>query len=161
MEDVDPQIIDAIKDSIGKEQGAQEFYQKASDMVSQKALKDFFLELKQDEKGHEMLLTRMLNDIQDGKIVTGRLSDVSDDSLGDYGISRFLTKKNIEPESGYQDALIVAMKREEAASRGYQMLSKRTGNSEMKDLFLLLAQVEAGHLRRLEDLYEKEFLKDN
>jgi rubrerythrin len=59
----------------------------------------------------------------------------------------------------YQKAMVVAMKREEEAWQGYSKMAKMSDNKDLKDLFMLLAQVEAGHLRRIEALYEKEVLE--
>jgi rubrerythrin len=155
----DDTLLEAINDSIAKEKEAQRFYQEAADKVDKAAIKEFFIELKSDELGHERMLTRVRDDLRSGKLTTGRIREVTTASLADMGISRYLKAKKVKPKINYQEAMVVAMKREEEAWRNYMKLSKMSDNDALKDLFLLLAQVEAGHLRRIEGLYEKEVLE--
>jgi rubrerythrin len=105
------------------------------------------------------MLVRLKDDLEKGNLNVGELKKPSPESLKDLGISRFLKTKEVKAGSGYQEAMITAMKREEEAWRGYMTLADMTSCPEMKDLFTLLAQVEAGHLRRIEALYESEILE--
>jgi rubrerythrin len=156
---VDDTLTEAVKDAIEKEKEAQKFYQEAADMVDKEAIKEFFLELKHDEIGHEKMLMRVLEEMRSGQMTIGNIREVSEDSLADMGISRYLKAKELKPKVNYQEAMVVAMKKEEEAWKNYTKMSKMSDNDDLKDLFLLLAQVEAGHLRRIEAMYEKEVLE--
>ena len=155
---VDDALIEAINDAIEKEQLAQVFYTKASGLAFTKDVKQFFRELKSDEVDHEKMLKAVLKDLRSGKLPMAKAKHIPSDSLKDSGLSRFLKKDIPKQTTDYQQALIIAMKREEEAWRGYNKLVKMGPPDALKDLFLLLAQVEAGHLRRLESIYERDIL---
>ena len=152
-------LIEAINDAIEKEQLAQVFYTKASGLAITKDVKQFFRELKSDEVDHEKMLKAVLKDLRSGKLRIANAKHIPLASLKDNGISRYLKKDIPTQTTNYQQALMIAMKREEEAWRGYNKLAKMSPVDAIKDLFLLLAQVEAGHLRRLESIYEKDFLE--
>ena len=61
-------------------------------------------------------------------------------------------------ELDYQDALILAMKREEAAFSLYTHLSKLAADKELKRIFTALAQEEAKHKLHFETRYKERFL---
>ena len=70
---------------------------------------------------------------------------------------------SVKPSPGmsYQDALMLAMKKEKAAFRLYYELAKRANNDEMKDVFLSLAQEESKHKLRFEIEYDEYVLREN
>lgn len=159
MSVADDTIIEAINDAIEKEQEAQRFYKETADMVDHEDVSNFFLELRDDEIDHERLLSKMRDRLRSGSISLDRIMDVDDHDLADLGISRYLKEPEADELTGYQEAMVIAMKREEGATRNYAKMARMTDNEEMKGVFTLLSQVEAGHLRRLEALYEKEILE--
>jgi rubrerythrin len=57
----------------------------------------------------------------------------------------------------YQDALIVAMKKEKAAFRLYMDLADFTGDEGLKALLVMMAQEEAKHKLRFEVEYDENF----
>ncbi|HPS46339.1 MAG TPA: ferritin family protein, partial [Bacteroidales bacterium] len=61
----------------------------------------------------------------------------------------------------YQDALVLAMKKEKSAFKLYMNLSNKTANKELKDLFLMLAMEESKHKLRFEIEYDENVLKEN
>jgi rubrerythrin len=61
----------------------------------------------------------------------------------------------------YQQALIVAMKKEKEAFRMYSDLASVAQSSELKDVLLGLAQEEAKHKLRFEVEYDDVILKEN
>jgi rubrerythrin len=69
-----------------------------------------------------------------------------------------MTDYLVEPESdsdlGYQEALILAMKREKAAFRLYSDLAEQSTDPELKAILLSLAQEEAKHKLRFEIEYD-------
>ena len=155
---VDNSLIEAVKDSIIKEQDAQVFYTKASGLAADPAVKEFFLGLRDDEIEHEKMLRAVLKDLKAGKLVGSTSKAIPKGSLSDMGIGRYLKKDIPRTTTTYQDALMMAMRREESAWRGYQKLAERSPTESLQDLFLLLAQTEVGHLRRLEAIYERGVL---
>ena len=64
-------------------------------------------------------------------------------------------------ELDYQQALIVAMKKEKAAFKLYTNLAEHTEQQEYRHLFRALAQEEAKHKLRFEIEYDEQFLTEN
>ena len=77
-------------------------------------------------------------------------------NLADYTVD-----VDVTGDLDYQDALIIAMKREKAAFRLYNDLAERVNDSELRDLFLGLAQEEAKHKLYFETEYDERMLRDN
>ncbi|MBE0664574.1 MAG: rubrerythrin, partial [Candidatus Aminicenantes bacterium] len=65
------------------------------------------------------------------------------------------------PDMDYQEALIVAMRREKASFKFYNDLAAMAEDEPMRETFLDLAQEEAKHKLRLETWYEKEIYTEN
>ncbi|HNX99095.1 MAG TPA: ferritin family protein, partial [Candidatus Aminicenantes bacterium] len=65
------------------------------------------------------------------------------------------------PGMDYQEALIIAMKREKASFRLYNDLSQLATDESLKATFLALAQEEAKHKLRLETEYETDIYGEN
>ena len=61
----------------------------------------------------------------------------------------------------HQDILAVAMKREERAHDLYVTLASNTDDAELKKMFEVLAQEEAGHKLALESEYDEHVMTDN
>ncbi len=61
----------------------------------------------------------------------------------------------------YQDLLILAMKREDAAYALYNNLATQSSDESIVKLFQILAQEELKHKNRLEKEYDEVVLKNN
>ena len=61
----------------------------------------------------------------------------------------------------YQVALILAMKKEQAAYKLYTQLAVIVDDEALRKLFMSLAQEEAKHKLRFEIEYDEVILKDN
>ena len=61
----------------------------------------------------------------------------------------------------YQQALLLAMKKEKAAFKLYSALADRAPNAQLKDVFLGLAQEESKHKLRFEIEYDEYVLREN
>ena len=61
----------------------------------------------------------------------------------------------------YQDALILAMKKEKYAFKLYTNLADYAKAENLKNIFLMLAQEEAKHKLRFEIEYDEFVLKEN
>jgi rubrerythrin len=82
--------------------------------------------------------------------------DVTDLRIADYTVEVEPT-----PDMDYQDALVLAMKKEKAAFRLYLDLADQAGNEELKLLFLSMAQEEAKHKLRFEIEYDDFVMQEN
>jgi rubrerythrin len=153
------ELVEAVEAAIEKEQVSQVFYTKASGLALKPSVKEFFKELKSDEVAHERMLKNVLGDLKDGKIPGSKTKLVPRDLLAKKGLGALFRKDIPKATTSYKEALLIAMKREEDSWEDYTTLAQLSLQPTLKDLFTLLAQVEAGHLRRLENLYDRDFLK--
>lgn len=153
------ELIEAVEAAIEKEQLAQVFYTKASGLAIKPDVKALFRELKSDEISHERMLKNVLGDLMDGKFPHTLAKTTPKDLLSRRGIRLFSKRDIPKTTTSYKEALKIAMKREEDSWEDYSTLSQASLAQTLNDLFSLLAQVEAGHLRRLEALYERDFEK--
>ena len=149
--DVGLDLVVAIEEAIAKEQTAQVFYTKASGLATAPAVKALFRELKADEVEHERLLKGVLADLLGGKGLK-KLKSISS-RPPDKELARFFSKDVPRTTTSYAEALAIAMRREEDARDDYFRLAKASPTEPLRDLFNLLAHVEAGHLKRLKNIY--------
>ena len=142
-------LKEALDFATTKEKEAEEFYRTWSTQASNPAVQKLFSELAETERGHAEKLSRIA---PEDLITQG--SSPSDLRLSDYLVE-------VEPQPGMslQDALILAMKREEASVALYERLSQLGGNAQ--PLFASLAQEERRHKRLLEAEYEEVVLTEN
>jgi len=135
--------------AIDREQESHDFYMDLAGRVKQPDTKDLLTRLAREELGHR----KKLEAIKSGGRSFPTAKDVTAFQISDYLVA-------VEPsrELGYEDALILAIKREEAAFSLYTDLSRLAGDEELKRIFLALAQEEAKHKLRFEIEYKETFL---
>jgi rubrerythrin len=116
-------------------------------------MKDAFLSFAKEENGHKAKLTAIKEGKLDKLIPSFRIVDLK---LADYLV-------DVEPTPGmsYQDALIVAMKREKAAYKLYKDLATKVEDAGLKSTFESLANEEAKHKMRFEIEYDEKVLAQN
>lgn len=153
------ELIEAIEAAIEKEQVSQVFYTKAAGLATKPSVKEMFRELKADEVAHERMLKNVLGDLRNGKLPGTLAKTTPKDLLLRKGLKLFSKKDIPKTTTSYKEALLIAIQREEGSWEDYSTLSLVTLSQTLKDLFSLLAQVEAGHLRRLEHLFARDFEK--
>jgi rubrerythrin len=145
-------IDDVLDFAIGEEVAAQQFYLKLAETATDQAMKEVFEGFAREEQGHKAKLEA----VKAGKLrhaFTGRPQDLK--------IAEITVQVDPTTETGYQEALILAMKKEKAAYRMYSDLADMTEEPELRDLFLGLAQEEARHKLRFEIEYDDNVLTDN
>jgi rubrerythrin len=115
-------------------------------------MKEAFLEMAGEEEKH----VKMLDSFKPKTVEQVRIQAIPDLQISDY-----LVDMDFTPDMKYQDLLILAMKREEAAHNLYLKLAHEQGDPEVIKLFNILAQEEAKHKNRLEQEYDETVLKNN
>ena len=115
-------------------------------------MSEIFKSFAQEEMGHK----KKLIDIKAGKRLLAAESKVLDLKIGDY-----LVDVKPSADMDYQQALVVAMKKEKKAFKMYIDLSAATEDENLKTTFLSLAQEEAKHKLRFEIEYDEFVLTDN
>jgi rubrerythrin len=148
-----PNKVDEILDfAIDREQEAHDFYVRLASQATRPGMKQAFTDFAEEEANHK----RKLQAIQAG----GKLLR-SGEQVPDLGIARYAADVEPDHELDYQEALLLAMKREDAAHRLYTDLAAATRDAELKEAFLGLAHEEAKHKLRFETEYDEVVLQEN
>jgi desulfoferrodoxin-like iron-binding protein len=138
--------------AIEKEEEARQFYLEWSNKLDNKALREQFVIFAGEENKHREKLQR----VKSGSTFKPSAKQVTDLKIVDY-----LVDIVAAPGMDYQEALIVAMRREKASFKFYSDLAAIAEDEALRELFLALAQEEAKHKLRLETEYEKEIYSEN
>ena len=145
--------VDEILDyAIGQEQEAADFYASMADTAEQHGMKDVFMEFSREEERHRDKLL----DVKQGEHELSAHQEVIDLKISDY-----LVEVEATENIAYQDALIVAMKRERAAYELYSDMAEKVPESNIRQLFVGLAKEEAKHKLFFESEYDERVLQDN
>jgi rubrerythrin len=144
--------VDALLDfAIEKEEESKKFYTDLAGKMDRPAMKKVFEGFAAEEQGHlENLLA-----IKKDKAFTCPVERIQDLKISDY-----LIDVKPDPEMGYQDALILAMKKEKATYKLYSELIQMTEDENLRETLRCLAQEEAKHKLRLEVEYDEFFLTE-
>jgi rubrerythrin len=135
--------------AIEKEEKAMEFYQKCADRAKNPGLKKFFQEMVEEENRHRQLL----KDLDPRGLENLKLEKVEDLRISDY-----LIDVTFRDDMSYQEALTMAMKKEEKAHAFYTAWQKKCMDEKTGKVFELLAGEEMKHKRKIETIYDEEIL---
>ena len=145
-------IDDALDFAIQSEQEAVDFYTNLANGSKNQAMREVFIQFAKEEKGHKKRLQN---------IKRKEMFEFSDEKVFDLEIGDYLIDVKPATDMSYQDALILAMKKEKSAFKLYSDLAGIAPNSDLKNVFLALAQEEAKHKLRFEIEYDDNILKEN
>ncbi len=138
--------------AISREEAAVAFYTDLAERAAQPSMKKVFERLAAEELGHRNMLQGIKNDPARvptrGKVVNLQVAD-------------YLVTTEPTPDTPYQDLLVIAIKREQAASRLYRDLAAAAEDSGLKQLLLTLAKEESTHQLRFEQEYDEFVLLEN
>ncbi len=81
-------------------------------------------------------------------------SGLDEQEVGNLNITEKVKDIDIDAKMDYVDMLIVGMKKEEASRKLYTDLASIAQNRQVREIFLKLAQQEAGHKLRFELEYD-------
>jgi len=147
------QTVEEVLDfAMDNEQEAVNFYMELAEQMDRPYMKEAFQGFAREEMGHKARLQA----IKDGRLLASAAQQVVDLKIGDY-----LVVAEPKADMDYQDALILAMKKEKAAFRLYTDLAGATNDAGVQEVFLSLAQEEAKHKLRFEVEYDEHFLTEN
>ncbi len=147
-------IVSILEYAISREEEAYEFYTELAEGSQKSQVKAVFSQFAKEELGHKKKL-------EDIKAI--RKNFPEEKEVKDLKIAEYLVDVDEESDKGldYQQALILAMKREKAAFKLYTDLAEVSDNEDWQRTFLALAQEEAKHKLRFELEYDDEILREN
>ena len=97
----------------------------------------------------------------DGQAFRGNGKLTPEQEVLDLKISDYLVEVEVNDNISYQDALIIAMKRERAAYELYSDMAAKVPDSHLKEVLEGLAKEEAKHKLFFEAEYDERVLMDN
>lgn len=145
-------INEILEFAIGEEQAAVDFYLLLAAQSKNQHTKKVFTDYAEEEMRHK---ANLINIRDTGSFI------MTDEDVRDLRIAEYLVDVKPSGNMSYQEALILAMKKEKAAFRMYMALSERTEVPEIKTLFHNLAQEESKHKLRFELEYDDYILREN
>jgi len=146
-------VNEALDFAISNEEESYRFYADLAGRAERRPwMRAVFEGFAKEEMGHKA----KLEGVKRGNKLKVAEKKVLDLQIGDYLV-------DVQPtgEIDYQEALVVAMKKEKAAFRLYSDIAAATEEGALRDLFLALAQEEAKHKLRFEIEYDEVVLREN
>jgi rubrerythrin len=145
-------INEILDFAIGEEQAAVDFYLHLAAQSKNQQTKKIFHEYAEEEMRHK---ANLLSIKEKGSFT------LPDSKVKDLKIAEFLVDVRPSVNMSYQEALILAMKKEKAAFRMYSKLAEKADDPQVRELFLSLAQEESKHKLAFEIEYDEYILKEN
>ena len=145
--------VDEILDyAIDQEQQAADFYASFAARAEKAGMKKMLLEFAEEEKRHKERLLAV-------RTAERKLTPAKE--VLDLKVSDYLVEVDASDNISYQDALIVAMKKERAAFKLYSDMAEKAPDTNLKQVFVGLAKEEAKHKLFFETEYEERVLTHN
>lgn len=145
-------IDDILDFAIDNEQAAVDFYNELAGNSRNEEMRQVFIQFAKEEMGHKSKLLKVKTE------GTFRIQKVS---VLDLKLSDYLVDMEPKPNMSYEEALVLAMKREKSAFKLYTRLSEKVDNAELKKIFQSLAIEESKHKLRFEIEYDDFVLREN
>ncbi|MFA5424215.1 MAG: ferritin family protein [Phycisphaerae bacterium] len=147
-------VNDILDFAIEQEIASQIFYYRLAADSAIPEMRQVFEGFTKEEKGHQARLESM-------KAKDSLKGAINPADIQSLGLSDYLVDAEPTPDMEYKDALILAMKKEKAAYRLYTDLAELSDSTDIKDIFLFLAQEEAKHKLRFEVEYDDTVLHED
>lgn len=145
--------VDEILDyAIDQEQQAADFYENVAQRAETAGMKKILLDFSEEEKRHKKILQG---------VKAGEHELTPEQEVLDLKISDYLVEVQASENITYQDALIIAMKRERAAYQLYSDMAAKVPASHLKEVLEGLAKEEAKHKLFFEAEYDERVMMDN
>jgi len=143
---------DILDFAMENEQQAVDFYTQLAQNARTDDMREVFEQFAREEIGHKARLT---------KIKEEGILDLPNEQVADLKIADYTVRTEPTESMTYEQALVLAMKREKAAFKLYLKLSELAPNPGLQQLFLALAQEESRHKLRFELEYDEYVLREN
>jgi rubrerythrin len=144
-------LDDVIKFAIEREETAYNLYKRAEELSTTTAAKKMFAELAAEEATHKDVFSRIDEDkAENHKLCT----------LPESSIAKYLADVTFRPDLSYNQILAFALKTEENAYQLYKAAAGMTEDPKLQKVLMNFADVELGHRRRLEAIYEEHVLTE-
>lgn len=144
-------LDDLIKFAVEREDTAYKLYKRAAELSTSISSKKMFEELAQEEATHKDVFVKIDGDkAESHKLCT----------LPEASIAKYLTDVPFRPDMSYSQIIASALKTEENAYQLYKAAAGMTDDPKLQKVLMNFADVELGHRRRLEAMYEERVLTE-
>lgn len=144
----------ALEKAIGMEAASFEIYKNTYLNAKDRLAKDLLRDLALDELRHKYILEKAFFE------ETVLLHDSGAKSGPSMKFSILFEEKPLSPNATVQQVMLYAIHEEKRAVDFYKNSAEHCGEAPMAGMYRKLAEDEEGHLARLEELYEKIYLKE-
>lgn len=145
-------VEEVLDYAIDQEQQAADFYASFAARAEKAGMKKLLLEFAEEGKRHKEGLL---------PVKTGARKLPPEKEVLDLKISDYRVEVDAGDNISYQDAMIVAMKKERAAFELYSAMAEKVPDTNLKQVFVGLAKEEAKHKLFFETEYEEHVLRHN
>jgi rubrerythrin len=159
MAEISIDSMNMLHMALKKEENAYNFYNRAQGMARLSNVRDLFQELAGEELKHKEVILGYMEKYQMKEGDWNPPQDAED--TDEVGYSQFLTKTKLTEETTYQDALIIALKREENSYVMFRNFYSIVKDEDLRGLFKRLMDDEIDHLKKIEAKYDKDIMSDN
>lgn len=144
-------LDEVIRFAIEREDTAYKLYKRAAELSTSIAAKKMFEELAQEEATHKEVFSK----IDEDKAESHKLC-----TLPESSIAKYLADVPFREDLSYSEILAYALKTEENAFQLYKAAAGMTDDPKLQKVLMNFADVELGHRRRLEAIYEERVLTE-
>lgn len=144
-------LKEVVDFAIEQEEGAYQRYKRAAELTESPAARKMFEELAQEEATHKEVFS---------KVDPDKIEEVNVCKIPEATIGQYLKEVPFRPDMGYQEILTFALKAEENAYQLYKAAAGMTEDPRLQKTLLTFAEVELGHRRKIEALYEEKVLTE-
>lgn len=144
-------LEEIIKFAVEREDTAYNLYKRAAELSTNIASKKMFEELAKEEATHKDVFTK----IDEGKAESHKLCTIPESS-----IAKYLADVPFRPDMSYSAIIASALKTEENAYQLYKTAAGMTEDPKLQKILMNFADVELGHRRRLEAIYDERVLTE-
>jgi len=144
-------LQEVIDFAIEREETAYQLYKRAAELTISPASRKMFEELAQEEAAHKDVFA---------KVDPDKLDELKVCKLPEATIGQYLKDVPFHPQMSYQEILAYALKTEESAYQLYKAAAGMTEDPKLQKTLLAFAEVELGHRRKIEAMYDEKVLTE-
>ncbi len=144
-------LDDIIKFAVEREDTAYKLYKRAAELSTSISSKKMFEELALEEATHKDVFVK----IDEDKAESHKLC-----TLPESSIAKYLADIPFRADLTYSEILAFALKTEENAYQLYKTAAGMTEDPKLQKVLMNFADVELGHRRKIEAIYEERVLTE-
>ncbi|MEI6306799.1 MAG: ferritin family protein [Deltaproteobacteria bacterium] len=139
-------LEEVIKFAVDREDTAYKLYKRAAELSTSIASRKMFEELATEEAAHKDVFSKIDEDKAESHKVC---------KLPESSVAKYLADVTFRENMTYSEILAYALKTEDNAYQLYKTAAGMTDDPKLQKVLMNFADVELGHRRKIEALYEE------